>query len=221
MIKRHISYEIAHDGDSFEVQFEPVDGSEIVSINGDEATVGYLSPSEWDQGYYFDEYDEGEFHNIGDRRSVKYQPMDQDDIIRLVRKNPGRVFWINKYEHSLVCYYRTGGAIENINRHGRTRLAGPNTEPADRRMLIPDQQWDVSAGVALYVAPDDCPDPAAYCDTVMNTYTDWCNGSIYGVVTQKFTRNAEGEWESGESDECWGFIGYEHAESSLKEEMKS
>lgn len=219
------SHTATTDHGDFPLAFEPVDDSVIVELQGDCAIVGYLVHDEECGEFYFDEFDEGEYYNIGDNRSMKYKPMEVDEIKQLARKNPGRVFWISKYDHSLVRYYRSGDAISVPNRHARDRrIAGPSASPADRRLIIPDQQWDVSRGVALYVAPDDCPDPAAYCDGQMEAFSDWCNGVIFGVVVQGFDREVEdGEpiWSpDAEEDACWGFIGHEHAEASLKESMK-
>lgn len=165
------SYEIIDGENTFPVQFEPVDGSEIVQVKGDTARVGYLSPDEdgGSTGYYFDEFDEGQFLNF-DSRTIKSRDMiEPDELKKLVRENPGRVFWVSKYEHGMARYFRTGDALVTApNRHDeRKKLRGPGRSPADGRLIIPDQQWDVSAGVAIYVAPDDCPDPAAYCDSQM------------------------------------------------------
>lgn len=46
-------------------------------------------------------------------------------------------------------------------------------------------------------------------------YTSWCNGDCYGVVV--VTCNADGSMI--DSDECWGHIGHEYAEQTLKEQM--
>lgn len=224
MVKRHAEYVISHGDDEFPVEghLEPVDGSEIVKIGGNKAKVGWLvHDDDGVSGYYFDENDQGEFLNF-DNRTIKSREMiEPEELIGLIRKNKGRVFWISKYEHGMVKYYRSSDALEAPNRHDRKKIQGPSTSPASSSVgYIPDQQWDVSRGVALYVAPDDCPDPAAYCDSTMQEFSDWCNGTIYGVVTQEYYKNEDEEWQPvGEDDACWGFIGTEHAENSLKEEM--
>lgn len=48
-------------------------------------------------------------------------------------------------------------------------------------------------------------------------YTSWCNGECYGVVV--VTCNPDGSMI--DSDECWGYIGHEYAEQTLKEQMEA
>lgn len=52
---------------------------------------------------------------------------------------------------------------------------------------------------------------------VCETYTSWCNGDCYGVVV--VTCEADGSMI--DSDECWGYIGHEYAEQTLKEQMEA
>jgi hypothetical protein len=49
-------------------------------------------------------------------------------------------------------------------------------------------------------------------------YTDYCNGSVYGVVIETFEITDEniGGTTSIEEDSCWGYYGTSHAESELK-----
>lgn len=46
-------------------------------------------------------------------------------------------------------------------------------------------------------------------------YTKWCNGECYGVIV--VTCEADGTMI--DSDECWGYIGHEYAEQTMKEQM--
>jgi hypothetical protein len=64
---------------------------------------------------------------------------------------------------------------------------------------------------------------AKYADSALDTYVMWCNGDCYGVVVETFECTNpdrddydEAEWERIDEDACWGFIGSDHAESSLK-----
>jgi hypothetical protein len=52
-------------------------------------------------------------------------------------------------------------------------------------------------------------------------FTDYCNGSVYGVVIETFqiTDEATGATESVEENSCWGYFGSDHAESTLKSEF--
>jgi hypothetical protein len=113
-----------------------------------------------------------------------------------------RMFWVERYEHGLVNYALT-------NESSRV-----------------DRGWDVAPGVAVLTVPDDVPDPEAFARAVLEEYTDWCNGDVYGVVEQTyhFDQRAEdsdgepiGEWESVKDDACWGFIGQSYTETVLKE----
>lgn len=49
-------------------------------------------------------------------------------------------------------------------------------------------------------------------------FTDYCNGSVYGVVIETFeiVDKETGRTESVEDDSCWGYCGAPHAEYELK-----
>lgn len=49
-------------------------------------------------------------------------------------------------------------------------------------------------------------------------YTDYCNGSVYGVVLETFEIVDEniGSTQSIDDDSCWGYYGFKHAESELQ-----
>lgn len=107
-----------------------------------------------------------------------------------------RMFWVERYEHGLVNYALT-------NESSRV-----------------DRSWDVAPGVAVLTVPDDVPDPEGFARSVLEEYTDWCNGDVYGVCeeTHRLTDPDDGgEWESVKDDACWGFIGQSYTETVLKE----
>lgn len=54
-----------------------------------------------------------------------------------------------------------------------------------------------------------------YAQSCLDEYTKWCNGEVYGCVVQVH----EEDGELVNEDSCWGFIGYEYAEETLKEEF--
>lgn len=54
-----------------------------------------------------------------------------------------------------------------------------------------------------------------YCKQFLDTYNDIISGNIYGCVVETF--NLDGE--QIDEDACWGFIGSEHAEGSLKDDF--
>jgi len=66
-------------------------------------------------------------------------------------------------------------------------------------------RWDA----AIHAAARKCAENAC------EQYTSWCNGDCYGVVV--VTCNQDGSMI--DSDECWGYIGSEYAEQTLKENM--
>jgi hypothetical protein len=208
-VKTRTSYYIEHDDHEFEMPMQPIDGTEKVTIIGEglsaRAVVSYLSQDEAN-GWYFDENDQGTFINNDSRcRGDRKTP---EEIAELKAAHPDRFFVIHKYEHGQCRYYRAGDAATSAT--------------------IPDQQWDVSHGAAFYIAPDDTPDPVKYCDSVMEEFTNWCNGEIYGVCHAFFNKVSkdgdEFEWvEAGEHspEECWGYIGGDYAQQTLEEEHAS
>lgn len=214
MAKRTITtYELTRDGETFPVTFDPIEGTEVIQTSGDTAIVGYLSDDDSGScgGWYFDENDSGKFYGF-DNRAKGYDPKSRDEVAELAKANPGRAFWIHKYEHGLSRYYRAGKAITEA-------VELRDTEPGQSGLHIPDQQWDVSRGAALFIVPDDATEPEQYCDAVMEEFSNWCNGAIYGVVVERYTRAGD-EWESdGNPDACWGHIGYEWAQQALKDQM--
>jgi hypothetical protein len=208
-VKTRTSYYIEHDGQEFETEFQPEENTEKVTIKGDKAVVSYLADDSAQSGWYFDEFDQGTFINLdhrcrGTMAALKLQEGEsiRDAIKRLETEHPGRVFLINKYEHGLCRYYRQGDVKTSAG--------------------IPDQRWDVSSGVAIFISPDDCPDPVKYCDSVMEEFTNWCNGDIHGVCHATYNRCSKDgekwEWIEGETDECWGYIGYDNAQQVRDEE---
>lgn len=124
-------------------------------------------------------------------------------IERLDKEYPGRVFLINRYEHGFVRYYR----------HSNLNISG-----------IIDQQWDVTHGCALFIAPDDTPNAAEYCDFVMEDFSSWCNGDIHGICHAVYCKK-RGKWELQEDNDqsyaCWGYIGYDNAKRELESEHES
>jgi hypothetical protein len=213
-VKRKVvrSYSAEEDGNQFPLALPPVDDTVEIRVVGDKAYAAYLVEDEVMEDWFFDERDEGDYYGY-DRRAKGFNPLDSEGIQALIESNRGRVFWINKYEHSLVKYYRASDALtlEDFTEY-------PDTAPRVSRMIIPDQQWDVSPGAALYVAPSDCPDPAKYCDSVMEEFTNWCNGWIYGVCVETFERSGD-EWVQVDEDSCYGYLGYDYAISVRDEEL--
>lgn len=103
------------------------------------------------------------------------------------------VFLVERYEHGLVRYALVGEASQV------------------------DRQWDVGV-VGLIGIPNDFTDPEGAARSILAEYTDWCNGNVYGIVTERFTADNGLGWTNlNEGDACWGFIGGEYAQSVVND----
>lgn len=88
--------------------------------------------------------------------------------------------------------------------------------------------WDTARGAGVWV-PDESlraqldSDEAKgldrraqrliYCQQFLDMYNDAINGNVFGVVVEVFDENGE----QIADDACWGYVGDEHAEESLKD----
>lgn len=111
----------------------------------------------------------------------------------------GRAFLFEKYEHGLVNY----------------ALRGESSQV--------DRQWDVSPVAGFMWADDDWGKDVnieEMARSFLETYTDWCNGNVYGIVHAYFTDQHGTGWTllDDETESCWGFIGSEYAEREMKSE---
>lgn len=77
--------------------------------------------------------------------------------------------------------------------------------------FYPDRQWDVCAPCVL-VTPPDVTDPAGWADGMLESYTSWCMGDVWGVVN--YYVNPDGTVT--DDDSCWGFIGHDNATEAMK-----
>lgn len=65
---------------------------------------------------------------------------------------------------------------------------------------------------------------AKYAEGICSEYAAWCNGDVYGCVSETFSAVVDGDeddepkWEQLEEDACWGFIGRDYALETLKSE---
>lgn len=57
-----------------------------------------------------------------------------------------------------------------------------------------------------------------YAEGILKEYSAWASGEVYGCVTEVFELQEDSSWEQVEEDSCWGFIGTEYAEKTLKDE---
>lgn len=143
-------------------------------------------PAQWCNGVFKD------FRNHHDTFGG-YGGQDGRDafIAAMTRKvGPDHVFLVEVYSHGLESFSRV-----------------------DAGKWYPDRQWDVCAACVL-VVPPDATDPVAYADGMLESYTSWVNGDVYGIVYVA----VPADYSGGElpTDSVWGFIGHEYAEEAAK-----
>lgn len=56
-----------------------------------------------------------------------------------------------------------------------------------------------------------------YAESVLDEYEKWCSGEVFGVIVEVFDEDGKRVSE----DSCWGHIGANYAEETLKEEFES
>lgn len=91
----------------------------------------------------------------------------------------------------------------------------------------PYRQWDVSQNCGVYIPCDDVQ--AQYregkltrdgtigdSNTVLDEYSKWCNGEVFGIITKQFVIPTGEELSE---DSCWGYIGYKYAIDELKQRL--
>jgi hypothetical protein len=91
-------------------------------------------------------------------------------------------------------------------------------------------EWDSGMVGFAYITPKKLEetgitDYEGAISTEVETLGQWMNGEVYGYVIEErrdFTKvyadsnETEEDFEWDETESCWGFIGYEHAESEAK-----
>lgn len=169
-----------------------IDETRVTKMSDGKVLVSYLAQDEvgwdydWQEGVEWIAFDNG--HDRDEWREKNEETYWAE--------NPGRVFWVERYEHGLVRY----------------ALMGESSQV--------DRQWDVAPGVAVIVIPEDFTPP--YEDVargILEEYTSWCNGDIYGVV--HVWLNANATVLDDEIEHCWGLIGRDYAEQTLDSEHRS
>lgn len=77
-----------------------------------------------------------------------------------------------------------------------------------RRMTrnYPDRQWDVAPACVLAVPPD-VTNPEEWADGILESYSSWANGDVWGIVTHHVAEDGE----VIDYDSVWGFIGHDDA----------
>jgi hypothetical protein len=112
------------------------------------------------------------FKDFSHKRNATAEMMNE--TIQNLRDEGYNVYPVGKYEHGMVDY----------SIHGET--------------TYPDMRWDY--GIAGVIGVKGLDEPMHNAALYLKAYTDWCNGSVYAVVTVH--RDRPGEYEA-----CGGFIG--------------
>lgn len=226
-IKKHTTYTWeAPDGEVFPIPFEFSCNESVmykISDDGLSAIIGVLDQDQ-DAQDPFETFDEGEFYQF-DRGYKHYcSRPDIEDFKRIVRANPGRVVTHsgtgnNHGPGTARCYPESVITPQMCRGNKRT---GENS--------LAEQLLDNCDG--YYIVPEDVTNVLDYAEGALETYTQWCNGEVYGVCIWAYRRDfaeydldgqgAPGEfteWEEVDRNECWGHYGYDYAETTLKEEF--
>lgn len=183
-VTKHTSYTLTVDiGEEEEVdlpvRFAPAEWIDpVVERDGGDLTVRYAVQDE-DPSYVDD-------------------PMDRDGVT-FVRFDNGRERdeWLDEHELGPRSFL-----VERYE-HGLVRYSVAYTG------YYPDRRWDVAMGVAVLTLDDqwEGDDLEAIANSLLDEYSDWCNGNVYGVVEERFTLDDAGEWIDDDDDAMWGVIG--------------
>jgi len=198
-IKSH-TYHYYEDGEeSFPIPFAMDEDSVLLHVKGDKAILGCLDRDECPSDPLV-EFDVGEFYQFDSDYIHSQSRPDVDEFKRIVRANPGRV---------VLIYSRYQGYSADD-----TALTVKDTKT--------DKITEIEDAAGYYIAPEDVTDPAKYAKGVMNEYSAWCEGDVWGVCIWTYSK-VDGEWELDEDgrDECWGFYGLGYAQEELRNSFKS
>lgn len=184
-----LEYDTEH---TFPLPFDPQTDPEHVYIaaNGLRAVLAFLVPDDSPLDP-FDDFEEGEFFQFN-RQQAHYKPRPElENFKRIVRANPGRVFPVYQYGDE----YRADSTPFNSQCDGLDYADG------------------------YYIVPDDATNPARYAAGSMKTYSQWCNGNVWGVCVWTYSRKSYADpWGEPEREECWNYYG---RNGYTAEELKS
>ncbi len=188
---------------NFPLPLNPEDDPQdvYISANGLKAVLAFLVPDESPEDPF--EGDEGEFYQFNGSYMHDCQRPELEDWKRIARDNPNRV----------VTHSGAG------NCHGPgTTYCRPYTVVTPAMCRGDKRTGENSAAeVALdncygyYIAPADVPldQVLNYAAGVLETYSQWRNGEVYGICVWTYERDSIADsWEEPERNECWGYYGY-------------
>lgn len=113
---------------------------------------------------------------------------DPEDFKEIIRANKRRVF-----------YVRTAGDGYRISHQAFINNAA-----------------DIGNADGYYIAPEDVTKPNSYAVGVMEQYSAWCTGDVWGVCVWTYDTTT---LELKDRDEVWGYYGQDYAETELKERL--
>lgn len=164
----------------------------FVKLGSDKVAVGYLTHDESPSDFWEDGGN-GEF-------KVFRTQWDRDGWINERQERGLTVYVVDEYKHGLVHYSVRDTA-------GYT-----------------DREWDVAPRAALAIPFEDwgtdAADQLGVANGILDEYSKWCNGEVYGACVAVLTINREnGEVVDEDDNSVWGAIGREWARDLLEEEM--
>ena len=185
-------YHELEDGREVELPFD-IAGADIAEVQtADKILLGCIV-RDLGPGDPLEEFDEGTLVQFN--RSYKHNGPrpDVEDFQDIIRENKGRVFYVDSM--------RDGYAVGH-------RATIKNSE-------------DIEDAAGYYIAPTDLKpgkQAANYAKGVMEQYTAWCEGDVWGVCVWEYDKATLALLER---DECWGYYGSDYAEQELKSRLEA
>jgi hypothetical protein len=200
-IKTYIEYAYESEFGELEVPLEFDEDSVMIEKVGNKVIMGCLVRDEY-PGDPLEEFDEGKLVVFDNSVVHSAARPEVGDFKRIIRDNPGRVFFVHSRHND--GYF----------------VAGPGLTVADTKGegCRAEEIEDVDG---YYIVPEDATDFEKYAKGVMETYTSWCVGDVWGIAIWQWDADTLEFDEDSRESECWGFYGYEYAVEELKLNFKS
>lgn len=153
-------------------------------------------------------------------REVADMHLSPDELFEYLDETygPRDIGWVQLgyYEHGLCSWFVHDSAPPGAEfRWDGTRLGGiwlPNEYIKEEAQKLPEEERKA------YIRQR-----AAWC---AETYTQWCNGAVYGYVVQihekldACEKCGHSEFEEKDEDSCWGFFGYPEVQDEIKAHLR-
>lgn len=145
---------------------------------------------------------------------------DRDDFIKANLKRMPLI--VNRYKHSNVHY-----SVINTRQYPDMQWdVAPCAVIVPSKDMLKEYRKQVKAGVkqgldADVVEAGALADIKKKCNVLLDEYSSWCNGEVYGVVHEYFIISPDGEVTKDENqgEVSWGYVGYDYAVRSMKEDI--